>query len=64
MTALINTAVAADRLANPDPANPDPAITVRWGEQSGEEMAVCFVDFLLPLPVSPNELFRAPRGVK
>jgi hypothetical protein len=44
-----------------NPRNPDPNATVRWGEQSREEMAVCFVDFLLPLPISPNEIFRAPR---
>jgi hypothetical protein len=44
-----------------NPRNPDPKATVRWGEQSREEMAVCFVDFLLPLPISPNEIFRAPR---
>jgi hypothetical protein len=44
-----------------NPRNPDPRATVRWGEQSREEMAVCFVDFLLPLPISPNEIFRAPR---
>lgn len=41
--------------------NPDPSVTVGWGEQSREEMAVCFVDFLLPVPISPNELFRASR---
>ncbi|MFN0106757.1 MAG: thiol-disulfide isomerase [Bryobacteraceae bacterium] len=47
-----------------NPRNPDPRVTVTWGEQSREEMAVCFVDFLLPLPISPNELFRAPRVVR
>ena len=41
-----------------NPRNPDPAATVRWGEQSSEEMAVCFVDLLLPAPVSPNLLER------
>ncbi len=44
-----------------NPRNPNPSATVKWGEQSNEEMAVCFVDFLLPIPISPNELFRAPR---
>jgi len=34
---------------------------VRWGEQSDEEMAVCFVDFVIPAAASPNELFVAPR---
>ncbi|HEU0122022.1 MAG TPA: thiol-disulfide isomerase [Bryobacteraceae bacterium] len=43
-----------------NPRNPDPSATVRWGEQSREEMAVCFVDFLLPVPISPTQLFRSP----
>lgn len=34
---------------------------VRWGERSDEEMAVCFVDFVIPATASPNELFVAPR---
>jgi hypothetical protein len=58
-TRLIIDAVFDNSPANP--RNPDPRASVRWGEQSREEMAVCFVDFLLPLPISPNELFRAPR---
>ena len=61
-TRLVIDAVFDNSPANP--RNPDPRATVRWGEQSREEMAVCFVDFLLPLPISPNELFRAVRGVK
>jgi len=44
-----------------NPRNPDPRATVKWGEQSHQEMAVCFVDFLLPVPISPTQLFRAPR---
>ena len=58
------TKLLIDAVFDNSPANrrnPDPSATVRWGEQSREEMAVCFVDFLLPLPISPNELFRAPR---
>jgi len=38
--------------------NPDASKTVRWGEQSDEEMAVCFVDLILPATASPNEVFR------
>ncbi|MBI2686738.1 MAG: thiol-disulfide isomerase [Acidobacteria bacterium] len=56
---LVVEAVFDNSSANP--RNPDPLATVRWGEQSREEMAVCFIDFLLPVPISPNELFRAPR---
>lgn len=44
-----------------NPRNPDPRAAVGWGEQSREEMAVCFVDFLLPVPISPTQLFRPPR---
>jgi hypothetical protein len=58
-TRLLVDAVFDNSPANP--RNPDPRATVGWGEQSREEMAVCFIDFLLPLPISPNELFRAPR---
>lgn len=58
-TRLIVDAVFDNSPGNP--RNPDPNANVRWGEQSREEMAVCFVDFLLPLPISPNEIFRAPR---
>jgi hypothetical protein len=61
-TTLLIDAVFDNSAANR--RNPDPRATVHWGEQSREEMAVCFVDFLLPLPISPNELFRAPRAVK
>lgn len=61
-TSILVDAVFDNSPANP--RNPDPRATVRWGEQSREEMAVCFVDFLLPLPISPNELFRAPRIVR
>jgi len=61
-TRLLIDAVFDNSAANR--RNPDPGATVRWGEQSREEMVVCFVDFLLPLPISPNELFRAPRAVK
>lgn len=39
--------------------NPDPRATVTWGEQSHEEMLVCFADFILPVGVSPNLLFRS-----
>jgi len=58
-TRLLIDAVFDNSAANS--RNPDPKATVGWGEQSREEMAVCFVDFLLPVPISPNELFRAPR---
>ena len=58
------TRLVIDAVFDNSPANrrnPDPKATVGWGEQSREEMAVCFVDFLLPALISPNELFRAPR---
>jgi len=61
-TKLIVDAVFDNSPANP--RNPDPSATVRWGEQSWEEMAVCFVDFLLPLPISPNQIFRSPLGLR
>ena len=58
------TRLIVDALFDNSPGNsrnPDPRQSVGWGEQSREEMAVCFVEFLLPVPISPNEIFRAPR---
>jgi hypothetical protein len=42
-----------------NPLNPDPSAAVGWGEQSREEMAVCFVDLIIPAAISPNEIFRS-----
>lgn len=56
---LVVTAVFDNSRNNP--RNPDPSATVTWGEQSREEMALCFIGFLLPGAISPNELFRPPR---
>ena len=41
-----------------NPANPDPSITVRWGEQTFDEMMIGFIDFdedatSSPSPVAP-----------
>jgi hypothetical protein len=47
--ARIDVEAAFDNSGNPN--------SVRWGEQSNEEMAVCFVDFVIPAAASPNELF-------
>lgn len=51
--ARIDVEAVFDNSGNPNP--------LRWGEQSTEEMAVCFVDFVIPATVSPNELFTTPK---
>ncbi len=37
-----------------NPANPDPAVTVRWGEQTFDEMLLGYVEYFLP-GVEPGE---------
>lgn len=43
---------------NPD--NPDPAATVRWGEQSWDEMMAGYLDLRYPADLSLEELFGRP----
>ena len=40
-----------------NPKNPDPTATVRFGEQSWEEMMIGFYDVVLPANMSVNEFF-------
>ena len=48
-----------------NPANPDPTIEVKWGEQSWEEMCMGFFDTAVDVKMNPGDLFRekkpAPR---
>jgi hypothetical protein len=44
-----------------NPRNPDPAATVRWGEQSWQEMMVAFVDVAIPAAWPPTEIYRHKR---
>lgn len=44
-----------------NPRNPDPSATVRWGEQSGQEMMVAFVDVAIPAGWPPTEIYRPKR---
>lgn len=44
-----------------NPRNPDPAATVRWGEQSWQEMMVAFVDVAIPAAWPAAEIYRAKR---
>lgn len=41
--------------------NPDPRQTVRWGEQSREEMMVVLMDVAIPAGLDPAEIFRPKR---
>ncbi len=46
-----------DNSAN-NPDNPDPAKTVRWGDQTFEEMMIGWFDVAFPSDMSPTELFK------
>jgi hypothetical protein len=39
-------------------ANPNPTETVRWGDQTWEEMIAGFIDFVVPVDFQPNHLGR------
>ena len=41
-----------------NPHNPDPTATVRFGEQSWEEMMIGFYDIVVPADMPLNDLFR------
>jgi len=44
-------------------ANPDPAATVRYGDQSWEEMMFAFFDLAIPVSMNPRDLLRARQPV-
>jgi len=44
-----------------NPRNPDPSASVRWGEQSWQEMLVAFVDVAIPAAWPPEEIYRPKR---
>jgi len=41
-----------------NPHNPDPTATVRFGEQSWEEMMIGFYDIVIPADMTLNDFFR------
>jgi hypothetical protein len=41
-----------------NPANPDPKATVRWGEQSWDEMMMGFFDIAIDAKLDPRDHFR------
>jgi hypothetical protein len=46
-----------DNSAN-NPANPNPAIVVRWGDQSWDEMMIGWFDVVIPAAADPARLLR------
>ena len=44
-----------------NPKNPDPTATVRFGEQSWEEMMIGFYDVVIPADASVRDLFAPPQ---
>jgi hypothetical protein len=49
-----------DNSAN-NPANPNPNIEVKWGDQSWEEMMIGFFDVRIPVEKDPEAIFRKPK---
>jgi mono/diheme cytochrome c family protein len=45
-----------------NPENPDPTKTVIWGQQSFDEMMVCFFNFAFPANVSAKEILPLPKA--
>jgi hypothetical protein len=58
--AAIECSAWYDNSAN-NAANPDPGATVRFGEQSSEEMMFGFYDIVVPADMNLNDLFRERR---
>jgi len=50
-----------DNSAN-NKANPDPAVEVKWGDQSWEEMMIGWFDVAFDAKLQPEQIWRAPRG--
>jgi hypothetical protein len=44
-----------------NPENPDPTKTVIWGQQSFDEMMVCFFNLAFPAELSPKEVLPLPK---
>jgi len=44
-----------------NPKNPDPTATVRFGEQSWEEMMIGFYDIVIPADMTLQQLFAPPK---
>ncbi|HEX4020364.1 MAG TPA: thiol-disulfide isomerase [Acidobacteriaceae bacterium] len=49
-----------DNSAN-NPQNPDPTKTITWGDQSFDEMMVCFFDLAFPANMPVRDLFPLPK---
>ena len=49
-----------DNSAN-NPYNPDPTKTIRWGDQSWDEMMIGFFNVAIPIGMSPEDLMRAKK---
>ncbi|HTI51249.1 MAG TPA: redoxin family protein [Planctomycetaceae bacterium] len=45
-----------------NPANPDPKLTVRWGEQTYDEMIVGYVEYFVPVGATGEQLADAAIG--
>jgi hypothetical protein len=42
-----------------NPANPDPARQVRWGQQTSDEMMLGWFDVTIPAMTDPGNLYRS-----
>ena len=57
----ITESSSRDNSAN-NPLNPDPTATVRWGDQSWDEMLVPFVGVLVESNADPSKVLRRAPG--
>ncbi len=58
--AWIRCQAVFDNSAN-NPWNPDPTATVRWGDQTRDEMMVGYVDVALPPDAKPERFYARPK---
>ena len=58
--AWIQCRAVLDNSAN-NPWNPDPTATVRWGDQTRDEMMVGYVDVALPPDAQPERFYVRPK---
>jgi hypothetical protein len=41
-------------------SNPDPSVTVNWGDMTTDEMHIAFLELAMPVEADPEKLFSAP----
>lgn len=57
---VVEATAVFDNSAN-NPFNPDPAKSVKWGEQTWDEMAMAILNVAFDAKLDPNDLLRRPK---